>query len=168
MTSSERSGTPPAFRGGPRLIRETLAAFRHTLLALIAVATLHADSAPITAPAHNWILPLFSPLGYRTLTLRGNEARLTDKDHIDVTEINVTIFSGDQATLVTTSVLSSQATYVPSLNLAYGPGHVRIIRLTDNSEASGEDWSYDFAHEKVSIHRNVRVVFHQALNDFLK
>jgi hypothetical protein len=143
---------------------------RLALLSLLACAAAlrGAEPAAITAPAHNWVLPLFTPNGYRSWTLRGDEVRFTSKDRIDVTFINITVFSGDAATIPTTSVLSEQASYFPALSLASGKGRVRIIRNIDGTEASGEDWSYDFTHEKVSIHRNVEVTFQQVLKDFLK
>jgi len=126
------------------------------------------SNAEITAPAHNWVLPLFTPTGFRSETLRGNEARMTTKDRIDVKEINITVFSSDAKTTITTSVLSTEASYFPSLNFAKGPGMVHIIHYVDGTDASGEDWTYDFKQEKVSLRHNVRVEFAQALNDPLK
>jgi hypothetical protein len=126
------------------------------------------NNSVISAPAQNWVLPLFSAAGFRSMTLRGNEARLAEKDRIDVKEINITVFSGDAATKVTSSVLSTEASYFPSQNLAQGPGNVHIIHYIDGTDASGENWTYDFKREKVSIRRNVRVEFQQALNDPLK
>jgi hypothetical protein len=126
------------------------------------------NNSVISAPAQNCVLPLFSAAGFRSMTLRGNEARLSEKDRIDVKEINITVFSGDAATKVTTSVLSTEASYFPSQNLAQGPGDVHIIHYVDGTDASGDDWTYDFKREKVSIRHNVRVEFTQALNDPLK
>jgi hypothetical protein len=47
-----------------------------------------------------------------------------------------------------------------------GPKELRLI--TDDFEATGEDWLYDHRQKKVSIHRDVRVVFHARLNDILR
>jgi hypothetical protein len=143
---------------------------RALLLALLTLTPVGAaNSDPVfNAPATNWVLPVFSPLGYRSFTLRGDEARLAKKDEIDVTNINITVFTGDAAAQVTSIVLSPQATYFPSRMQASGPSSVRIIRTADGTDAYGENWTYDFKTEKVSLRRNVRIVFKQQLNDFLK
>jgi len=122
----------------------------------------------ISEPMQNWVLPLFSATGFRSMTLRGNEAQVISKNRIDVKEINITVFSGDAATKITTSVLSTEASYFPAQNLAEGPSHVHIIHYIDGTDASGDNWTYDFKREKVSIRHDVRVEFQQALNDPLK
>jgi hypothetical protein len=45
---------------------------------------------------------------------------------------------------------------------------VRILRLREGAELSGEDWTYDFTREKISLRRNVHIILPIALNDFLK
>src|SRR5689334_23166382 len=46
-------------------------------------------------PAKNWVLPLFSDKeGYRVMTLRGSEAHSVGANRIDITDLNITSFSG--------------------------------------------------------------------------
>jgi hypothetical protein len=52
------------------------------------------------------------------------------------------------------------------VNRAAGDGTVRLIR--DDIEVTGSGWNYDHPGKKVSITRNVRVVFAAQLNDILK
>lgn len=139
------------------------------LAPLLLLAAAPAGNPLQLAPAHDWVLPLFSPEGYRTFVLRGDVATITeDGDRIDVQDLNITRFSGDAANEITTSVLSPQATYFPKRSFAQGPAGVRILRLREGAELSGEDWTYDFVREKISLRRNVHIILPIALNDFLK
>lgn len=123
---------------------------------------------PLNAsPATNWVLPLFTDKeGYRSLTLRGSQIRPAGKDSIGVTDLSITVFSGDAKAHVDSVLLSSQATFFPEVKRANGDGSVRLIR--DDIEVTGSGWNYDHAAKKVSITRNVRVVFAAQLNDILK
>lgn len=137
------------------------------LAAALAAAPL-SPSKEITfeTPARNWALPLFSKEGYHTLTLRGASATPVGTDRIDVSDINITVFSGDAEAKVETVVLSPAATFLLTDRFARGATDVRLIR--DDLEVSGSGWSYDFKAKKVSIARNTRVVFYSALPDILK
>ena len=127
-----------------------------------------AERAPATtSPAKNWVLPLFTDKeGFRSMTLRGSEARTLVANRIDVTDLNITVFSGDAAARVDSLLLSPQASFYPKENRASGEKSVRFIR--DDVEVTGEGWSYDHALKKVSLARNARVVFSAQLNDILK
>lgn len=126
------------------------------------------ERAPATtAPAKNWVLPLFTDKeGFRSMTLRGSEARTPAANRIDVTDLNITVFSGDAAARVDSLLLSPQASFYLKENRATGEKSVRFIR--DDVEVTGEVWSYDHALKKVSLARNARVVFRAQLNDILK
>lgn len=119
-----------------------------------------------SAPAINWVLPIFSDKeGYRSMTLRGSEVRPAGKS-IAVTDLSITIFSGDEHAHVDTILLSPAAVFSPKDNRATGDQAVRLIR--DDIEVTGVGWSYDHAAKKVSLQQNVRVTFHAQLNDILK
>jgi hypothetical protein len=138
------------------------------LLSALAIPLLGADQSamPGLAPAQDWKLPLFTKDGFRSMSLRGDRVLPVSSDRIDVENIEITVFSGDAAARVTSVLLSSQASYFPKENIATGPGAVRVIR--DNIEISGEDWTYEKEGEKISIHRNARVVFNMKLGDMLR
>ena len=121
-----------------------------------------------SAPAVNWVLPLFSDKeGFRTMTLRGNEVRPVGKN-IAVTELFITIYSGDAAARVESMLLSPQALFQPKENRASGDGAVRYIN--DDAEITGTGWSYDHGEKvkKVSLQKNVRIILKAQLNDILK
>ena len=125
-----------------------------------------ATNAPTAAPAINWVLPLFTDKeGHRSMTLRGSEVRPLGRS-IGVTDLSITIFSGDAHAQVDTILLSPEAVFSPRENLAHGDKAVRLIR--DDVEVTGVGWSYDHAAKKVSLRQNVRVTFRAQLNDILK
>jgi hypothetical protein len=121
------------------------------------------DAAP---PAVNWVLPIFTDKeGYRSMTLRGSEVRPVGRI-IAVTDLSITIFSGDVATMVDSILLSPSAVFLPKENRARGDKSVRFIR--DDFEVVGVGWTYDHTTKKVSLQQNVRVTFRAQLNDILK
>ncbi len=128
--------------------------------------TLAAPAA--AAPAINWVLPLFTDKeGFRSMTLRGTEVRPAGRN-IAVTDLNITIFSGDAASRVESMLLSPAAVFQPKENRASGDGAVRYI--SDEAEITGTGWSYDHSPtvKKVSLQKNVRIILRAQLNDILK
>lgn len=126
-----------------------------------------ATSAANSVPARNWVLPLFTAKeGYRNLTLRGSEVRPVGTGQIDVTDLSITVFSGDAAATVETILLSPAASFFQKDQRATGEKSVRLVH--DDIEITGEGWVYEHATKKVSLSRNVRVVFTAQLNDILK
>ena len=133
-------------------------------LLLLGLSSLPSGAESIApATAVNWVLPVFTDKeGYRSMTLRGSEVRPAGTNVIGVTDLNVTIFSGDAAARVETVLLSRHAHFYPKENRASGEQSVRLIR--DDLEVTGETWTYDHTGKKVSIHKNVRVVLHAPLD----
>ena len=130
-------------------------------------ARLRSAEDPASVPAKNWVLPLFTAKeGYRSMTLRGSEVRPVGNNRIEVTDLNITVFSGDAAATVESILLSPAAAFFPKEKRASGDKSVRLIR--DDIEVTGEGWTYDHDAKKVFLARNVRVVFRAQLNDILK
>lgn len=141
------------------MIRPALA-----FLCLLAAAAPRA--AETAAPAFNWVLPLFSDKeGFRLMTLRGTEVRPSGSA-IVVTDLSITVFSGDAAARVDSILMSPLAVFHPKENRASGDQTVRFIQ--DDVEVTGAKWTYDHAAKKVSLRENVRVTFRAKLNDILK
>jgi hypothetical protein len=136
------------------------------LFLLAAGAVRAADTAFATGPAKDWALPLFTPDGYRSMTLRGSEVVTVGPDRIDIVDMNIAVFSGDAAARVDTVLLSPYATFQPKEARAEGGGSVRLVR--DDIDVTGERWTYDYNRKKVSIQRNLRVAFRAQLNGILK
>lgn len=125
-----------------------------------------AKSAPTSAPAVNWVLPIFTDKeGYRSMTLRGSEVRPVGRT-VAVTDLSITIFSGDAEAKVDSILLSREARFFPKEQRATGDDSVRYIR--GEIEVTGNGWTYEHDTKKVSLQRNVRVTFNSQLNDILK
>jgi hypothetical protein len=124
-------------------------------------------AAAAPAGAYNWTQPLFTPEGHLSMRLAGSEARPVGADRIDLTDVNVTVFSGTATPIVETILLSPAASYFPRDKRVSGTSGVRVIRFQDNREIyeiTGEDWTYEEAGKRVSIHKNVHVVYSAPLN----
>jgi hypothetical protein len=123
-------------------------------------------AAESPAPAINWVLPIFTDKeGFRSMTLRGSEVRPVGRS-IAVTDLSITIFSGDATSTIDSMLLSPAAIFVPKEHTAHGDKSVRLIR--DDIEVTGVGWTYDHEAKKVSLQQNVRVTFRAQLNDILK
>ena len=118
------------------------------------------------APAINWVLPIFTDKeGFRSMTLRGTEVSPQGKN-IAVTDLSITVFTGDASAKVDSILLSPSAMYFPKETRARGEKTVRFIR--DDFEVTGLGWTYDHVAKKVSLQQNVRVTFRTQLTDILK
>lgn len=119
-------------------------------------------------------MKVFTKEGYRSLVVRGTEARMAGLDRYDVTDLNITTFTVGPNSRVESILLSPAASFFARDNRASGEKSVRLIR--DDMEITGEQWTFLHfpatatvqAHQKVSIQRNNRVVFHAALPDLLQ
>jgi hypothetical protein len=125
-----------------------------------------ADEIAVAPPARNWTLPLFTKEGFRQVTLRGDEVRPVSSDRIDVSGMNVTVFSGDAEARVASVLISPEATFLLNEKTVQGDKTVRLVR--DDVDVRGEGWSYNYNEKKVLIYRRTHVVFHSALPDMLK
>lgn len=136
-------------------------------LLLLAGGVRAAAPAPTPVVAKNWSLPLFTKEGYRTMTLRGTEARTISADRIDIVDLNVTTFTGDADAKVESILLCRElASFFPGEKLVRGTSNVRLVR--DDIEVTGEEWTYDHNAKKVSLARHARITFKAALPDILK
>ncbi len=123
-----------------------------------------AFDAPASVPvkAYSWSLNDFTPQGFLSMRLTGSEARPGGGDRADLSEVNLTLFSGTPEPEIQTILISPQASWYPKERRVSGPGQVRVIRYNHDREIcemTGEDWSYDEAGKKVSIGRNLHLVY---------
>ena len=125
-------------------------------------ATAIAPNAPVTDP----VISTFTPEGNRSWLLRGSQCRVVSQNQLDFTNLNLTVFVGDAANHIDSIFLSPEATAWVDQARVSGPGTVRVI--TNDFEATGADWSYDHRQKKVSLRKNVRVVFHAKLQSILQ
>ena len=108
----------------------------------------------------------FTPEGHRAWLVRGSEARFNGEDRIDIKDLTLSIFTGEADGKLDTLILSPTAELRPGESLASGPGAIRVIN--DQFEATGTGWKYAHKDKRISIAKNVRVVFHAEFKDLLK
>ena len=120
---------------------------------------------PGLAAVNQSTLQTFTKEGFRSLLLRASAMHVARKQ-VDLTNMNLSVFSGDAAEHVDTILLSPEATFLPDTNVARGEKTVRFIR--DDLEASGTKWLYDHKEKRISLDGNVRVVFNAQLKDILQ
>ncbi len=118
------------------------------------------------APVVNFRVPTFTKEGFRSWLLSGAEGHYVNANQLDVTDLNLTVFDGTAANRVESVFLSPSASALINDGQVRGQDRLRLI--TDDFEATGEDWRYDHRAKKVSIYKNVRVVFHTQLKDILR
>jgi hypothetical protein len=142
--------------------RKTLAAGAALLLA----ALCGAEDTSIAPPAKNWTLPLFTKEGYRQMTLKGAEVRPVTSDRVDISGLDVTVFSGGPEAKVDTVILSPEASFSINEKIARGDQSVRLIR--DDVDVTGVGWTYYYNEKKALIYHDAHVVFHSGLPDILR
>ena len=164
----------PEFTAKRPLLQRERIVFRIRAIAFLLLSLLpvpgdivrSAETPSSVAPAVNWVLPIFTDKeGFRSMTLRGSEVHPQGR-RIAVTDLSITIFSGDARSVVDSMLLSPLAVFTPKENRAEGEKSVRFIR--DDIEVTGVGWTYDHTTKKVTLRENVRVSFRAQLNDILK
>ncbi len=141
--------------------------------ALLAAAALSASGACAAAddpsvgpPAKDWTLPLFTKEGFRQMTLRGDWVKPVSADQVDITGMQVTVFTGTADAKVDSVLLSPEATFMLNEKVARGDRAVRVIR--DDVDVTGIGWMYLYNEKKVLIYHHAHVVFRAGLPDILK
>jgi len=117
-------------------------------------------------PIVNFRLPDFTPEGYRSWLVRGSEARYLKNGQVDITGLNLSIFNGQADGKIETLILSPFAQVRPGEQLVRGDDSIRVIN--DQFEATGSRWNYSHKDKKVSIGKDVHVILHTQLKDFLQ
>jgi len=135
------------------------------LLVLAGTLAARAVNPTDATPVLSFKLPTFTKEGHRSMLLQGTEA-VVSTTRVELIEMNLTLFSGDDRNAVETIILSPVATALLDSDQVRGDSSVRVIR--DDIEITGQGWTYDHRTKKVSITRNARVVFNAQMPDILK
>jgi hypothetical protein len=133
---------------------------------LLAAVLCGAEDTPVAPPARNWTLPLFTKEGYRQMTLKGAEVRPVTTNQVDISGLDVTVFSGGPEAKVDTVIVSPQASFMINERVARGDQSVRLVR--DDVDVTGVGWTYYYSEKKALIYHSAHVVFHSGLPDILR
>lgn len=126
------------------------------------VSTRVASDAPIV----NFRLPTFTAEGHRDWLVRGSEARMPNLKQVEVRDLTLTIFLGDEAGTIDTMLLAPVAQVLTEPQTVSGPDTIRVI--SKEFEATGREWLYDHREKRISIAKNVRVTFRAQLTNLLQ
>lgn len=114
------------------------------------------------APIENFRLPMFGDDGYKTWELRGNSGEYIEEGHAVIKGLDLRVFSGDEAMLLETRILSPRADIYfddakaesDSSLFVSGPGY----------KIEGSHWSWDGKNKTILVQRRARVSFEQEIN----
>ncbi|KAJ8135952.1 hypothetical protein OY671_010835, partial [Metschnikowia pulcherrima] len=118
------------------------------------------------APIINFRSPTFTPDGHREWLVRGSEARFASQDQVDINELTLSIFRGDDSDKVETMILAPSARVTPSESVVTGENTIRVIN--DDFEVTGISWRYEHKQKRVTVAKKVHVTFRAELKDYLK
>src|SRR5215207_4746389 len=78
-------------------------------------------------PIVNFRLPDFTPEGHRSWLVRGSEARYQKEGFVNITGLNLSIFTGLADGKVETLILSPSAQVLPTDQIVRGSDSIRVI-----------------------------------------
>lgn len=142
-------------------------ALQLSLLLLPAILLAESSITP-NGPVANFKLPVLNDQGLRTSLLRGTEARYISATQIDLVEMQYSTFLEDGSNKVDTTLLAPTASVsiVDNKVRVHGEEGVRLVR--SDLDVIGTRWTYDHAQRKITLEKDVRVVFRTELKDILK
>jgi len=117
------------------------------------------------APIKNFRLPRFGDNGYTQWVLRGAEGIYQSAEQIDVKDMALRIYSGDERLAVELSLDSPQAAILVKENRAVSDAPIKIVGA--NFTISGTGWSWDGATRAIVVNSGSKVEFSQSLGDSL-
>jgi hypothetical protein len=118
------------------------------------------------APVENFRLPMFNEEGYRSWDLRGAKGIYVDGTHVDVIDMNIRVFTGDEENEVLTEITSPTAAVLLTENKAIGRNTI-LISSKDYS-ITGQNWTWDGNNDSFTIEGDVVVTFFEGIGDILK
>lgn len=139
-----------------------------TLLAFVASSSAQTAAPKIkpSAPIKEFRLPTFDKDGKRATFMRAGEALFVTPTHIDVKDMQFTLFTKDGTGAFDTLLLAPSATFFTDKQIVTGKESVRVVRI--DVEVTGEQWSYNHPEKRVLIGNNARVIFQDELKDIIK
>ncbi len=118
------------------------------------------------APVLDFKLPMFGQNGYKIWELHGREGRYINEERIDVVDLSLRLYSGDEELQVHTTIESPSATMLVQQSRAEGKSKIKI---TGNQfQIDGENWQWEGKTRTVKVNKNVQVSFQQRLAGILK
>lgn len=140
---------------------------------LIAISLLTTGCQPIfasnnfipNAPVINFKLPMWQEEGYRSWFLNGEQGIYVSENEVDILGMKIVIFSGDARELLEATIESPKAIILIHENKASSDDSIGVVGASYH--LTGKDWTWDGEQKKMSINKEVNVVFDQSLKGLL-
>lgn len=136
-------------------------AFACTAIALVIYFPVKAQLAPHNRMSR-FSIPTYNADSYREWTLSGEEGIYKEDNRFEVTNMKLSIFSGDAEQNLDTVIQSSSAVFDLAGNRATSDAPIHISSA--NFEIHGEGWSWDGTQGRVVIEKSVTIRFSQKLD----
>ncbi|MGH8019923.1 MAG: hypothetical protein ACREIA_16915 [Opitutaceae bacterium] len=117
-------------------------------------------------PIINFRLPMFNEDGYKSWEVRGSEGRYLEENRIEITELDLQVFSGDEAGEVETTITSPLAIVHPKDRTVAGPGAIHAKGV--GFELFGDNWLYEHDAKTVTVNDSVVLTLDGVVGDILK
>jgi len=135
------------------------------LLTTVMILGLFAQIIP-DAPVIDFKLPMFGENGYKIWDLQGDEGRYINAGRIDVINLKLRVYSGDESLSLDTTIESPKAIMLVRRNRALSNASIRMFG--SNYEIMGSNWIWEGSNRILKVKKNVRVNFQDRLTDILK
>ena len=117
-------------------------------------------------PVINFSLPMFAESGFKKWELRGREGRYISSNRIDVVDLVLLIYSGDESQLLETTIESPAAVMLIDQSKAFGDCSIHLTGRRFWIE--GQQWSWNGDESVIVIGRGARVVFSEEIGAILR
>lgn len=117
------------------------------------------------APVVNFKLPMFNKDGHRTWFLSGKQGTYVNEGEVDVLGMKISIFSGDARDLLEATIESPRAVMFINENKAVGNDSIEVVG--PSYHLTGKNWTWDGTLKKMSINKEVKVIFDQSMNGLI-
>jgi hypothetical protein len=118
------------------------------------------------APIDGVRVTMFSDEGVRLWNLKGSSATYLDDGVVEMTNMDLRIYKGEQGKDMDMHILGTEALYQSKDRSVSGDGGVTVDG--EFYEIEGESWNYSQGDRIVHVHKNVKVVIDYELEVFLK
>lgn len=135
------------------------------LLTTVMILGLFAQIIP-DAPVIDFKLPMFGESGYKIWDLQGDEGRYINAGRIDVINLKLRVYSGDESLALDTTIESPKAIMLVRRNRALSNASIRMFG--SDYKIMGSDWIWEGSNRTLKVKKNVRVNFQDRLTDILK
>ncbi len=109
------------------------------------------------APVTDFTLPMFGANGYKIWDLAGKQGRYQSQEHIEIDELRLRVFSGDEQVRVDVTIESPHALVNAKASQARGEGFLYV--QGPGYSVTGKKWYWDDKADLLEINSDVQLTF---------